>query len=56
MCTPDNGAPFFFHGSIKDRRRDSMEHFVAHCRIDWNELRKEGWRIVRVRLTTELHQ
>lgn len=56
MCVPKNGRPFFFDRCIRDLRRDALADFAKYCCVEWQELRKEGWRIVRVRLTTELHQ
>jgi hypothetical protein len=55
LCVPEHGSPFFFDRSIRDRKRDARDHFVRHCNVEWADLRKEGWQIVRVKLTTELH-
>lgn len=56
MCIPEKGGPWFWPRGVADRQKDARENFVKHCCQEWSDLRKEGWRIVRVRLTTELHQ
>ena len=56
MCTPEKGKPWFWPLGIADTQRDARVGFANHCGQDWSELRKEGWRIVRIRLTTEIHQ
>jgi hypothetical protein len=55
MCTTDKGS-WFFDGVIRDLQREAREDFAKHCSMEWKALHKEGWRIVRVRLTTEIHQ
>jgi hypothetical protein len=55
MCTPEKGEPWFWVAGIRDLQRDARSNFVEHCRADWKALRKEGWRIVLVKLTTEIH-
>ena len=50
MCTTENGS-WFWEAGISDLKRDARDNFVAHCCVDWKELRKEGWKIVRVRLS-----
>jgi hypothetical protein len=55
MCTTENGSWYWTTG-LRDLQREARNCFVEHAGMEWEELRKEGWRIVRVRLTTELHQ
>src|SRR4051812_6415120 len=52
----EDGRSWFWHPGIADLQRDARKNFVKHCCVEWSELRKEGWSIVRVRLTTALHQ
>lgn len=49
------GGNYFWPQGLRDLQRDARANFEKHCCVDWKELRKEGWRIVRVKLTTELH-
>lgn len=44
------GQSYFWIQGARGLRRDAVEHFVNHCCVEWKELRKEGWRIVRVRI------
>jgi hypothetical protein len=55
MCAPEKGRPWFFQAGIRDLRRDARDDFAKHCCMEWKVLQKEGWRIVRVKLSTELH-
>ena len=55
MCIPDKGKPWFFSAGIRDRRMDAIRDFEKHCCMEWKALRIEGWRVVRVRLDTNLH-
>jgi len=55
MCTTDKGSWFWTEG-ISDLQREARNNFVEHARMEWETLRKEGWRIVRVKLSTDLHQ
>ena len=50
MCTTENGSWFWERG-IHDRQKDARSYFAEHCNMEWSALRKEGWRIVRVRLS-----
>lgn len=54
MCTTENGSWFWEQG-IRDLQREARNNFAKHCAMEWEALRKEGWRIVRVKLSTELH-
>lgn len=54
MCIPEKGAPWFFAAGVRYMQRDARKDFEKHCCVEWKVLRKEGWRIVRVRL--EAHQ
>jgi hypothetical protein len=56
MCTPEKGKPWFWPQGVGDTKKGVRANFIKHCCVEWSQLRKEGWRIVRVRLTTELHQ
>lgn len=56
MCTPPKGKPWFFTSIAGDRRRETVKAFEKHCQMEWKALRIEGWSIVRVRLTTAIHQ
>lgn len=52
MCRPDTGGGcWFFQAGIRDRMRDARNDFAEHCGMEWKMLRKEGWRIVRVRIS-----
>lgn len=51
MLIPDKGSPFFFQAGVRNMKRDARNDFAKHCGMEWNELLKEGWRIVRVRLS-----
>lgn len=51
MCIPDKGSPFFFDLGVRGRQREARDAFIKYCGMPWAELRKEGWRIVRVRLS-----
>lgn len=54
MCTTENGSWFWTQG-MRDLQREARNNFAKHCCMEWEALRKEGWRIVRVKLSTELH-
>jgi hypothetical protein len=47
----EHGNSWFWHPGIRDLKRDARDDFAKHCCVDWKVLRKEGWRIVRVRLS-----
>jgi len=51
MCVPLKGTPWFYHAGVRDLRRDARDDFAKHCCMEWKALHKEGWRIVRVRLS-----
>jgi hypothetical protein len=55
ICVPLKGRPWFFWRGVRDLRRDARDAFAEHCNMDWKELHKEGWRIIRVKITNELH-
>ena len=55
MCT-EKGGSWFWPQGVGNTQRDARVRFANGYGQDWSKLRKEGWRIVRVRLTTELHQ
>jgi hypothetical protein len=54
MCTTENGS-WFWTAGVRDLQREARRNFAEHCSMEWEALRKEGWRIVQVRMTTELH-
>lgn len=54
MCTTVQGGTWFWSTGIGDRQRDVRDNFAKHCCMEWQALRKEGWRIVRVRLSAYL--
>jgi hypothetical protein len=64
LCEPEKGEPWFAGCvPVGYTQKETREAFTKHCtgrpgyeRKCWDDLRKEGWRIVRVRITTELHQ
>lgn len=47
----EKGRSWFFQAGIRDLRRAAKEDFVKYCCVEWKVLHKEGWRIVRVRLS-----
>lgn len=51
----EKGKSYFWLSGIRDLQRDVRTNFAQYCCVDWEVLRKEGWRIVRVKLTTEIH-
>lgn len=55
MCIPKKGEPWFWPQGIRDTQKETRSNFVKHCHEEWPALRKDGWRIVRVKLTTEIH-
>jgi hypothetical protein len=55
MCTSEKGISWFWNQGVRDLQKDARNDFVKHCGMEWSALRAEGWRIVRIKLTTELH-
>jgi len=51
FCTPSKGRPWFAGNiTLGYTMKDSREAFVKACCQDWESLKKEGWRIVRVKV------
>lgn len=55
MCVPAKGEPWFWPRGIRETQKEARANFVEHCSMEWKALRIEGWRIVRVKLTAEIH-
>lgn len=45
---PAKGEPFFSLIHARRLRRDALDAFCFDQEQDWETLKKEGWRIVRV--------
>lgn len=52
-CTPEKGEPWLFVSGCRWQRRDAVADFEKYCGQDWKTLKREGWRIVRVEVTSE---
>jgi hypothetical protein len=52
-CTPQRGSPWLFIAGCRDLRREAVADFAKTCGQDWETLKREGWRIVRVEITSE---
>lgn len=50
MCTREGVGPWFAVKFMRHRKMDARHEFVMECAVDgdWESLKKEGWRIVRV--------
>jgi hypothetical protein len=52
LCTPEKGKPWFAGNvTIGFTAGDARAAFVEACGQPWEELKKEGWRIVRVKIS-----
>lgn len=53
LCTPKTGKPWFAGNVVIGyTAADARAAFVELCGYTWDELKKEGWRIVRVKIST----
>jgi hypothetical protein len=51
FCTPDKGHPWFAANVvIGDTAKDTRYAFTQACGQSWETLKREGWRIVRVKI------
>lgn len=51
FCTPMNGKPWFAGNvTIGYTASDARKAFEKVCGQEWEALKKEGWRIVRVKV------
>lgn len=51
FCTPKKGRPWFAGNvTVGYTANDARSDFVKVCGQDWESLKKEGWRIVRVKI------
>lgn len=51
FCTPKKGNAWFAcNVTIGYSMKDAREAFVKVCGQSWEELKREGWRIVRVKI------
>ncbi len=59
MCRPSSGKPWFALSALRYSAKDSRNAFVTQCHgpavpMDaWKALKIEGWRIVKVRVSTK---
>lgn len=52
LCTPEKGKPWFAGNvTIGYTAGDARSEFVKTCGQGWEDLKKEGWRIVRVKVS-----
>lgn len=50
-CTPEKGQPWFAGNvTVGYTAKDSREAFVRACGQTWESLKKEGWRIAKVKI------
>jgi hypothetical protein len=50
-CEPASGHPWLAYQFIRDRAKDVREDFPRGAGTTWKQMRKEGWKVVRVHLT-----
>lgn len=51
FCTPKEGTPWFAGNvTVGYTAKETREAFAIQCGDDWKSLKKEGWRIVRVKI------
>lgn len=51
LCTPKKGEPWFAGNvTIGYTAGDTRTEFVKACGQPWDELKKEGWLVVRVKV------
>lgn len=51
FCTPNKGKPWFASNIVIGyTAKDARANFVRVCGQSWDILKKEGWRIVRVKV------
>lgn len=51
FCTPAKGKPWFAGNvTIGFTAKDSRDAFIRACGQSWEVLKREGWRIVRVKI------
>ncbi len=48
MCTPKDGKPWFALEYVRWQQRHARDDFALNVGEQWEALKKEGWRIVRV--------
>lgn len=52
FCTPEKGSPWFAGNvTIGYTAKDTRDAFIRACGQSWEVLKREGWRIVRVKVT-----
>lgn len=52
FCTPKKGKPWFAGNvTIGYTAADARTEFVKACGQEWDDLKREGWRVVRVEVS-----